>query len=161
MSSIPSTPAIAFLKEKNIDFTTHLFEYQEKGGTSHSSESLGVKEFEVIKTLVFRNQDRAPLIVLMHGNLQVDTVELAKQTGNKKISSTSPESALEITGYQVGGISPFGTKQKLPFYVEKTILPLKRLLINGGQRGFLVGITGENLKQLLEPTPVKVGVQKK
>ncbi|MGE3757268.1 MAG: YbaK/EbsC family protein [Pseudobdellovibrionaceae bacterium] len=144
-----------------MSFTTHLFEYIEKGGTSHSSQSLGVEEYQVIKTLVFRNQNRAPLIVLMHGTHQVDTTELAKQTGNKKISSTSPESALDITGYQVGGISPFATKQKALVYAEKTILPLKKLFINGGQRGFLVGITGEDLKTLLSPTPVQVAIQKK
>lgn len=154
------TPAIAFLEQQQIPFTTHSFEYKEKGGTAHSSQTLGVDEYQVIKTLIFKTNESQAIIVLMHGNCQVDTKALAQQIGCKKISSTSPETALKLTGYQVGGISPFGTKTQLPVYAEESILSLDTLLINGGARGFLVKISGKDLQKLVNPKPVKAGIQK-
>lgn len=157
----PVTPAIEELTRNGVQYEPHLFEYEEKGGTKTSSTKLGVSEHQVIKTLVFKNQDGEPLLVLMHGDRQVSTSRLAKQLGAKKISSVTPEVAFEQTGYQVGGISPFGTKKKLPVYAESTILSLPKIFINGGQRGFLVSFAPAELQRVLNVTLVEVAEEKK
>lgn len=153
----PQTPATRFLDQHRVARTDHLYAYEEHGGTRVSSRELGVPEHEVVKTLVMQDENARPLIVLMHGDLMVSTKELARQIGTKKIEPCKPEDANRHTGYLVGGCSPFGTKKKLPVFVEKTILDLPRIYINGGRRGFLVGIDPRELVRLLSPTLVEVG----
>ena len=148
------TPATAFLDALGIAYTEHHYEYVEHGGTAVSSESLGVPEHEVVKTLVMEDEERKPLIVLMHGDLKVSTKELARQAGRKRIEPCKPEVAQRHTGYQVGGTSPFGTKKKLPVYVERSVLELPMLYINGGRRGLLVRLRSEDLRRALQLTPV-------
>jgi Cys-tRNA(Pro) deacylase len=156
-----NTPAVEMLEASGVNFERHYFEYEEKGGTKVSSTKLGVSEHIVIKTLIFANERHEALIVLMHGDRNVDTKRLAQQTGAKKISPVKPDVAFTHTGYQVGGISPFGTKEKLPLYVERSILSLPKILINGGGRGFLVSLSTEELVRVLNPTPVDVAQVKK
>ena len=136
----PVTPAIRFLRQNNVEFEPHLFEYVEKGGTSYSSNNLGIDEHSVIKTLVFETNEKRPLIVLMHGDLQVSTKILARHLDVKSISAVSPVKANNLTGYIVGGTSPFGLKTPIPIFAEKTIFDLSKIYINGGKRGFLVEI---------------------
>jgi Cys-tRNA(Pro) deacylase len=147
------TPATMFLKAHKVAYTEHEFEYVEHGGTRHSSESMGVPEHEVVKTLVMQDEDAKPLIVLMHGDRKVSTKNLARQVGRKRIEPCKPEVAQRHSGYQVGGTSPFGTKKKMPVYLERSILSLPKIFINGGRRGFLVGINPQDLETL---TPVLV-----
>jgi Cys-tRNA(Pro) deacylase len=154
----PITPAIRALREKKIEFEPHVFEYVEKGGTKHSSEVLGVDEHAVVKTLVFETNEKKPLIVLQHGDLQVSTKELARLVGVKTIAPVSPEKANKLTGYLVGGTSPFGVKTKIPVYAEETIFNLEKIYINGGKRGFLVSLNPEALEKVLSVTKVKVGI---
>jgi Cys-tRNA(Pro) deacylase len=142
------TPATAFLKSHKIAYTVHEYEYVEHGGTEVSAASLGVDEHHVVKTLVMQDEDAKPLIVLMHGDRKVSTKNLARQAGKKRIEPCKPEVAQRHSGYQVGGTSPFGTKKKMPIYVERTILDLPKLYINGGRRGFLVGIAPADLNKL-------------
>jgi Cys-tRNA(Pro) deacylase len=156
-SSAPQTPATRFLDQHRVARTDHLYAYEEHGGTRVSSRELNVPEHEVVKTLVMQDEGAHPLIVLMHGDLKVSTKELARQIGAKKVEPCRPEDAQRHTGYMVGGCSPFGTKKKLPVFVEKTILELPRIYINGGRRGFLVGIDPRELIRLLAPTAVDVG----
>ena len=155
----PITPAIRVLREKKIDFTPHVFEYVEKGGTRHSAEVLGVDEHAVIKTLIFETNEKKPLIVLMHGDLQVSTKNLARILNVKTVAPVSPEKASKLTGYLVGGTSPFGVKTKMPVMAEKTIFDLPRIYINGGKRGFLVAIAPRVLKEVLVVELVEVGVK--
>jgi Cys-tRNA(Pro) deacylase len=150
------TPATQFLDGLGIAYTEHDYEYVEHGGTTVSAESLGVPEREVVKTLVMEDEERQPLIVLMHGDRKVSTKELARQAERKRIEPCKPEVAQRHTGYQVGGTSPFGTRKKLPVYVERSVLDLPFLYINGGRRGFLVRIRSEDLLRALNPTPVDV-----
>ena len=152
----PITQAIRFLRQKKVAFLPHLYDYAEKGGTSHSAEVLGVDEHAVIKTLIFETSEKKPLIVLQHGDLQVSTKKLARQLKVKSISPASPEKANKLTGYLIGGTSPFGTKTKIPVYAEKTIFDLERIYINGGKRGFLVEIQSAVLKSVLEIEEVEV-----
>lgn len=152
------TPAIRVLREKKIEFEPHIFDYVEKGGTKHSSEVLGVDEHSVIKTLVFETNEKKPLIVLQHGDLQVSTKELARFLKVKTISPVTPEKANKLTGYLVGGTSPFGTRTKMPIYVEKTIFDLERIYINGGKRGFLVSINPKVLRDVLQIEEVEIGI---
>jgi Cys-tRNA(Pro) deacylase len=149
------TPATAFLKANKVGFTEHVFEYKEHGGTAWSSEAMGVDEHQVVKTLVFENQDAKPLIVLMHGDRKVSTKNLARQTGMKSIQPCKPEVAQRHSGYLVGGTSPFGLRKAMPVFVEETVLALKRIYINGGARGYLVGIDPADLKHTLNPTAVQ------
>src|SRR3954470_8722335 len=142
----PITPAIRFLRERNVDFTPHLYNYVEHGGTAESARQLGVDEHTVIKTLVFETNEKKPLIVLMHGDRQVSTKGLARQIGVKAVEPATPERANKWSGYLVGGTSPFGLKTQIPVYVEKTIFDLDTIYINGGKRGFLVEIAPANLK---------------
>lgn len=154
---IPVTPAVRALRAAGVDFSDHLYNYEEKGGTAVSSRELGLDEHSVIKTLVMEDDCKQPLIVLMHGDLQTSTKELARLIGARSVGPCRPEVAQKYTGYLVGGTSPFGTKQQMPVYVEETILVLTRLYINGGKRGYLVGIAPADLIRILSPTPVRVG----
>ncbi len=137
------TPAVRLLKEKKIAFEPRLYDYKEHGGTARSASELQVSEHEVIKTIVMQTDDRSPLIILMHGDCEISTKELARAIGAKSVSPCAPEVAQKHTGYQVGGTSPFGTRRGLPVYVEKSIFDLPRIFINGGKRGFLVAIDSE------------------
>jgi Cys-tRNA(Pro) deacylase len=154
----PVTPAIRFLREKKVAFEPHLYDYKERGGTAHSSSELGVSEHIVIKTLVMETDSREPLIVLMHGDREVSTKELARTIGVKSVSPCDPAQAQKHTGYIVGGTSPFGTRKKMPVYVERTIFELPRIFINGGKRGFLVEIEPRVLRELLPVTEVSVAI---
>lgn len=155
----PTTPAIRFLRERKIDFAPHVFEYAEKGGTKHSAAILKVDEHAVIKTLVFETNERKPLIVLMHGDLQVSTKELARLLSVKSIAPAAPEKANKLSGYLIGGTSPFGLKTQMPVYVERTIFDLPRIYINGGKRGFLIEIAPQTLSGVLPIETVAVGIK--
>lgn len=146
----PITPAVRFLRERKIEFTPCVFDYVERGGTKHSAAVLGVDEHQVVKTLVFETSERKPLIVLQHGDWQVSTKELARVLGVKSIQPAAPERAAKLTGYLVGGTSPFGTKTKMPVYAEWTIFNLETIYVNGGKRGFLIEIAPEILEKVLE-----------
>lgn len=156
----PVTAAIRLLKQSNTEFTPHIYNYEERGGTSVSARELGVDEHQIIKTLIMEDEQRKPLIVLMHGDQEVSTKELARSVGVKTISPCNPETALKNTGYQVGGTSPFATRKAMPVYIEKTITTLPRIYINGGKRGFLVSLKPESVIDLLQPTLVEVGIKK-
>ena len=151
----PGTPATSFLRQNNVRFTEHLYNYVEHGGTAESARQLGVDEHSVVKTLVMQDQDAKPLIILMHGDRQVSLKNLARQIGVKKVEPCKPEAAQRHTGYQVGGTSPFGTRKLLPVYVERSILALPSIYINGGHRGFLVQIVPQVLTELLRAQPVE------
>lgn len=155
---VSETPATVFLKQHGVRYTEHVYEYVEHGGTRVSAEALGVDEHAVVKTLVMEDETKRPLIVLMHGDREVSTKNLARQAGVKRIEPCTPETAQRHSGYQIGGTSPFGTRKPLPVYVEKTILVLPRIYINGGRRGFLVGIDPKEIVRVLGPTPVEVGL---
>lgn len=156
----PVTPAVRALRAAGINFTDHLYLYEEKGGTATSSRELGVDEHCVIKTLVMENDRKEPLIVLMHGDLQVSTKELARTIGARSVEPCKPETAQKHTGYLTGGTSPFGTRKQMPVYCEQTILDLDKIYINGGKRGYLVALAPSDLLKLLQPTPVQVGYSK-
>ena len=155
----PITSAVRFLRERKVDFAPHVFQYAEKGGTKHSAEVLQVDEHAVVKTLVFETSERKPLVVLQHGDRQVSTKELARITGVKTIAPASAERANKLTGYLVGGTSPFGLKTKMPIYAEATIFELEKIYINGGKRGFLIAIAPEILEQFLEIEKVAVATK--
>jgi Cys-tRNA(Pro) deacylase len=152
----PVTAAIRVLRQHDVAFEPHQFEYVEKGGTTHSSAALGVAEHAVIKTLIMQDADKKPLCVLMHGDCQVSTKALARHLGTKSISPCQPDVAEKHSGYQVGGTSPFGLRHPMPIYVEATILSLPRIFINGGKRGFLVAIAPDVLTRVLGAKPVTV-----
>ena len=154
----PVTTAIRALREGKIPFSEHLYAYEEKGGTATSARELGVPEHCVIKTLIMEDDKKEPLIILMHGDCQVSTKELARQIGARSVVPCTPEAASRHTGYLVGGTSPFGTKRVLPVYVEASILDLDQIYINGGKRGFLVALAPPDLVKLLKPTPVTVAI---
>lgn len=155
----PITPAIRVLRENKVDFTPHVFEYVEKGGTQHSSEILKVDEHSVIKTLVFETNEKKPLIVLQHGDLKVSVKNLARILNVKTVAPVAPERANNLTGYLVGGTSPFGVKTKIPVYAESSIFDLEKIYINGGKRGFLVAIAPQVLEEVLEIERVAVGIK--
>ena len=152
----PETPATRFLHQHRVAHSNHLYGYEEHGGTKVSARELNVPEHHVVKTLVMEDEHAKPLIVLMHGDRKVGTRELARQAGVKKIAPCTPEAAQRHTGYQVGGTSPFGTKKALPVYLEKTILDLPLVYINGGRRGYLVGVHPHDLLRVLAPKIVEV-----
>ena len=137
---VSETAATRLLKSHKIAFTEHPYEYLEHGGAQHSAEALGLDPFTVVKTLVMQDQDAAPLLVLMHGNRKVSTKNLARQIGAKSVEPCTPEMANRHSGYLVGGTSPFGTRKAMPVYIEESILALPKIAINGGRRGYLVGI---------------------
>ena len=151
---VSETPATKFLREHGVPFTEHVYDYVDHGGTAESSKQLGVPEHEVIKTLVMQDERAQPLIVLMHGDKQVSTKNLARQIGAKSVEPCKPEVAQRHSGFMVGGTSPFGLRKAMPVYVEETALALPRICINGGRRGFLVGIAPQVLVDLLGAKPV-------
>ncbi len=155
---VSETPATAFLKQHGVAYTEHLYEYVEHGGTRVPAEALGVDEHAVVKTLVMEDEAKRPLVVLMHGDREVSTKNLARAAGVKRIEPCAPEAAQRHSGYRVGGTSPFATRKALPVYVEKTIVALPRIYVNGGRRGFLVGLDPRELERLLRPTLVEVGL---
>jgi len=148
------TPATQFLHAHGVRYTEHEYEYVERGGTAVSADSLGVPEHEVVKTLVMQDEESEPLIVLMHGDREVSTKELARQAGRKRIEPCKPDAAQRHTGYQVGGTSPFGTRKRLPVFMQRSILELPAIYINGGRRGLLVRLASADLERLLKPTLV-------
>jgi Cys-tRNA(Pro) deacylase len=152
----PVTQAIRALRAANVAFEAHEYAYVEKGGTSASSAALGVPEHAVIKTLVLEDDAREPLVVLMHGDKQVSTRNLARQIGARSVQPCKPEVADRHSGYQVGGTSPFGTKRAMKVYMERTILELPRIWINGGRRGFLVSLDPKEAARVLQPVLVDV-----
>jgi Cys-tRNA(Pro) deacylase len=155
---VPVTAAVRALRLASVPFTEHPYRYEEKGGTAVSSRELGVDEHAVVKTLVMEDDRRRPLLVLMHGDLSVSTRELARLLSVKTVAPCSTEAASRHTGYLVGGTSPFGTRHPLPVYVEETILDLERIYINGGKRGFLVGLDPREAARLLGAVSVRVGI---
>ena len=155
----PVTPAIRLLRDNNIAFTGHLYPYEEHGGTTHSARCLGVDEHCVIKTLIMEDDRKQPLIVLMHGDRKVSTRELARLRGVKTVAPCDPTVANKHSGYLVGGTSPFGTRKPMPVYLETSILDLPRIYLNGGKRGFLVGLAPAEVQRLLQPTLVQVAVE--
>ncbi|CAN7222374.1 aminoacyl-tRNA deacylase [Rhizobacter sp. LjRoot28] len=149
------TPATQWLKAHKVAYTEHLYDYVDHGGTAESSRQLGVPEHEVVKTLVMEDESARPLIVLMHGDRQVSLKNLARQIGTRKVAPCKPEVAQRHSGFLVGGTSPFGTRKAMPVYVEASVLGLPRILINGGRRGYLVGIAPAVLVDLLGAKPVE------
>ncbi|PUE13862.1 MULTISPECIES: aminoacyl-tRNA deacylase [unclassified Limnohabitans] len=151
---VSETPATALLRQQGVSFTEHPYEYLEHGGAQHSAQVLGMDPFSVVKTLIMQDQDAKPLVVLMHGNRKVSTKNLARQVGLKSIEPCAPEVANRHSGYLVGGTSPFATRKQMPVFIEETILALPRICINGGRRGYLVGIDPQVCLQLLDAKPV-------
>ncbi|PPE65591.1 Cys-tRNA(Pro) deacylase [Caldimonas caldifontis] len=152
---VSETPATQWLRRQGVSFSEHVYDYVEHGGTAESARQLGVDEHSVIKTLVMQDQDAKPLIVLMHGDRQVSLKALAREIGVKKVEPCKPEVAERHSGYKVGGTSPFGTRKAMPVYVEASILDLPRICINGGRRGYLVGIDPSVLVRGLGAQPVR------
>ena len=152
---VSQTPATQCLRRHGVTYTEHVYDYLDHGGTAESSRQLGVPEHEVVKTLVMQDERAQPLIVLMHGDRQVSTKILARQIGAKSVQPCTPEVAQRHSGYQVGGTSPFGTRKDLPVYVEASVLALPRICINGGRRGYLVGLDPVVLTRLLQARPVQ------
>jgi len=155
----PVTAAVRELRAAKVGFTDHLYEYEEKGGTAVSARELAVPEHAVVKTLVMEDDARNPMLVLMHGDLKVSTKELARIVGAKTIAPCNPETANRHSGYVVGGTSPFGTRRKMPVYMEQSVLDLPKIYINGGRRGYLVGIAPADVVRVLGPKMVKVGIR--
>jgi Cys-tRNA(Pro) deacylase len=152
----PVTMAIRVLRQNHVEFTPHLYAYEERGGTRVSSAQLGVDEHAVIKTLIFEDDAKKPLCILMHGDREVSAKNLARHIGTKSVSPCAPEVADRHSGYQVGGTSPFGLKRAMPVYCEASIAELPRIWINGGARGFLVGLAPADLVRVLKPVLVTV-----
>lgn len=151
---VSETPATACLREHGVPFSEHVYDYVEHGGTAESSRQLGVDEHSVVKTLVMQDEDAKPLIILMHGDREVSLKNLARQIGRKRVEPSKPEVAERHTGYRVGGTSPFGTRKALQIFVERSVLSLPLIYINGGRRGYLVGIDPRVLVDLLKAQPV-------
>ena len=151
---VSETPATQALRRAGVAFTEHPYDYVDRGGTAESARQLGVPEHTVIKTLLMQDERGQPLVVLMHGDRQVSTKGLAREIGAKGVTPCAPEVAQRHSGYQVGGTSPFGTRKVMPVYVEASVLALPRICINGGRRGFLVGLSPQVLVDLLEAHPV-------
>jgi Cys-tRNA(Pro) deacylase len=154
MSKHSETPATMMLKEHGVSYGEHVYDYVEHGGTSVSSIALGVIEHHVVKTLIFEDDKRAPMCVLMHGDRKVSTKELARQIGAKRVAPCKPEDAHRHSGYQVGGCSPFGLRKPMPVYMQKSVLDLDRIYINGGKRGFLVSMPPTEVVRVVKPTLV-------
>ena len=154
----PVTPAVRLLRERKIDFEPHLYSYEERGGTRHSAEALGVDEHAVVKTLVMETEARRALVVLMHGDREVSTKQLARAIGARSVKPCDPATAQRHTGYLVGGTSPFGTRAALPVYAERTIFQLPKMYINGGKRGFLVSIDPLVLRTVLNVEEVEAAI---
>ena len=157
-SHVSETPATRFLKAHRVAYTEHIYDYEEHGGTAVSAQALGVDEHAVVKTLVMEDERGAPLIVLMHGDRTVSTKNLARQAQVKRIEPCAPEVAQRHSGYMIGGTSPFGTRKSMPIYMERSILELDKVYINGGRRGYLVGIAPSEIVRVLAATPVDVAL---
>lgn len=153
------TPAVRVLRDNNVSFAECPYRYEDRGGTAVSARELEVDEHSVIKTLVMEDEAKSPLIILMHGDREVSTKELARHMGVKKVAPVSADTAHRLTGYMVGGISPFGIRRSMPVYMEESIVSLPKIYINGGRRGFLVGLDPKELVRVLKPTMVSVAVQ--
>ena len=151
---VSETPATAWLREHRVPFSEHVYDYVERGGTAESSRQLGVDEHRVVKTLVMQDENAKPLIILMHGDSEVSLKNLARQIGAKSVAPSKPEVAERHTGYRVGGTSPFGTRKALAIFVERSVLSLPLIYINGGRRGYLIGIDPNTLIDLLKAQPV-------
>ena len=156
---VSETPATQWLKAQGVAFTEHPYEYLEHGGAQHSAQVLGWDPFHVVKTLIMQDQDARPLVVLMHGNRKVSTKNLARQIGAKSVEPCTPETANRHSGYLVGGTSPFATRKAMPVYLEESILALPKILINGGRRGFLVGLPPQECSRLLGAIPVQCALE--
>lgn len=156
----PVTPAVRVLRAHGVAFSGFLYDYEEHGGTALSSQKLGVDEHAVVKTLVMEDENQIPLVVLMHGDMQVSTKLLAKTLGLKMAVPCKPAAANKHSGYVVGGTSPFGLKKAMPVYMEKTILALPKVLINGGKRGFLVEMAPADIQRICKARLVEVGIRK-
>lgn len=156
---VSETLATQFLRQQKVDFTEHPYDYVDHGGTGESARQIGVDEHMVIKTLIMEDEAARPMVVLMHGDREVSTKNLARQIDVKKVSPCKPDVAQRHSGYLVGGTSPFGTRKALPVYVEASILELPRILINGGKRGYLVGIDPQELVRLLNAVPVSAALE--
>jgi Cys-tRNA(Pro) deacylase len=154
----PVTPAVRMLRDHHIEFIECPYKYEDKGGTAVCARELAVDEHSVVKTLIMEDDGKYPLVVLMHGDREVSTKELARHIGAKRVVPASAEDAHKATGYLVGGISPFGTRRSMPVYMEESILGLSTIYINGGRRGFLVGLDPRELVRVLKPILVKVGI---
>ena len=152
------TPATEFLAQHGVAYTEHYYEYVEHGGTGVSSSALGVPEREVVKTLIMETDKGDPLVVLMHGDRKVSTKELARAAGVKRIFPSRPEAATRHSGYLIGGTSPFGTRKRMPVYLERSVLDLPRIYINGGRRGYLLGMASADLQRVLSPILVDVAL---
>jgi len=159
MTKPSETPATSMLKQHGVEYTEHLYEYVEHGGTGVSSSALGVDEHHVVKTLIFENDKRQPLCVLMHGDCKVSTKELARQIGVKRVAPCTPEDAHRHSGYQVGGCSPFGLRKPMPVYMERSILDIATIFINGGKRGFLVGLPPQEVVRVVKPALVSAALE--
>ncbi len=153
---VPATPAIRVLKENGVEFVPRPYKYEDRGGTEVASRELGVAEHLTVKTLVMEDDSKAPFIILMHGDREVSTKDLARTLGVKTVYPCDPATANRHTGYMVGGTSPFGTKKALPVYVEESILSLPVIYINAGRKGLLVEMKAADLARILKPVPVKV-----
>jgi len=151
---LPVTQAVRMLREHQVDFSGHLYKYEDKGGTRVSSRELGIDEHACIKTLIMEDDAHQPLIMLMHGDREVATGLLARQIGAKKVTPCDPKTADRHSGYQVGGTSPFGTRHPMPVYLQASVAELPRIWINGGKRGFLVGLAPSELIRVLKPVLV-------
>ena len=154
----PMTAAVRVLKQAGVPFTEHPYAYVERGGTAAFAAQAGVDEHAVVKTLVMEDEAKKPFVVLMHGDREVSTKELARVLGVKSVHPCAPDAAERHSGYMVGGTSPFGLRKPLPVYVEATILELPKIYINGGKRGFIVGLEPKELVRVLGPTPVRVAI---
>jgi Cys-tRNA(Pro) deacylase len=157
--SVPATPAIHFLRRHGVAFSEHPYRYEDRGGTRVSSRALGVDEHAVVKTLVMEDEDGRPLLVLMHGDREVSTKQLARHIGRKTVRPCEPAVAQRHTGYMVGGTSPFGTRKPLAVYIEQSILDLPRAYLNGGRRGLLVALAPAEITRTLDATPVHVALE--
>jgi len=156
---VSETPATQFLRKQGVAFSEHPYEYEEHGGTEVSARELGVDEHHVVKTLIMQDEAAKPLVVLMHGDRKVSTKNLARQIGCKSVEPCKPEVANRHSGYLIGGTSPFGTKKAMPVYVEKTVLELDKIYVNGGRRGYLIGIAPAAMQAVLKMTPVDCALQ--
>ena len=159
MSKVPSTPATRFLREQGVAYTEHPYRYEDRGGTGVSSRELGVDEHAVVKTLIMEDDGGEPFVVLMHGDREVSTKALARQIGKRSVRICKPEVANRHSGYQVGGTSPFSTRKRMPVYLERTVPDIEKIYVNGGSRGFLVGMDPRELVRVLAPVFVEVGIE--
>ena len=158
MASVTATPAVHFLRKHGVAFGEHPYRYEDHGGTRVSSRELGVDEHAVVKTLVMQDEAKKPLLVLMHGDREVSTKQLARQIDRKSVEPCDPAVARKHTGYAVGGTSPFGTRKPLPVFVERSVLDLERIYINGGRRGLLVSMAPSELIRVLHARPVEAAL---